>query len=141
MKASANLYGSLDPAPLLTLNAIRQTAQKHNKLIGRGKGRANSLLMNQLKLTSRSLSQELSGNHSSNLIDYAFVVGPNISTLENSFSMNSTSRDFRFVFQTSMRCTIEPELIYIEKGAADSDLEVDALPHFCFPLGIEVSQP
>lgn len=107
-------------------------------VVGKGKGRGSMLLMKQLSMfESRTTAPNEAGMSSSSLIDYAFVAGPNTAALETAFGANSKSRGLEFLNHTSVRAVVDPELLFIEHNA-EADLEVDALPSFCFPAGIEV---
>ena len=110
------------------------------KVVPKGKGRGNTFLMKQLEYldTRNAMPSEMKGITSSHLIEYAFVVGPNVVSLQNAFTSNSKSRDFVFINATTMRCLVDPELLHLEGSNIGSDLETEALPFFCFPLGIEV---
>ena len=110
------------------------------KALPKARGRGNTFLMKQLEYldTRNAMPSEMKGITSSSLIEYAFVAGPNVESLQNAFSSNSKSRDFRFINSTTMHCLVDPELLHLEGTNIGSDLETEALPFFCFPMGIEV---
>lgn len=70
-----------------------------------------------------------SGITSATLIDYAFLVGPAVADLDFSVQLEAS---------TELHNLVHPQMLYFERSLMNADLDIDILPYFCFPSGIDL---
>lgn len=141
--AYTHLYATLDSAMNSSNSSSKRLAISPVKFeslkrVSLGINKNKEGILKKLFETRVGIAQESLGIGSTTLIDYAFLVGPNIHSLETAFSAESKSRAFTFHQLNCMSVKVDAELLYLD-SKVDDDIEIDALPSFCFPSGIEIT--